>query len=206
MPFLNNEAVNAEAWRKGGVMKFSDLSLISDDEWQRMSEEEKIAAIKEGKADGEQVRASLTEGSDERRRAARELQAELDAQLSEASEQIRESLKPQTWGINMIEQERPRLFYADQVYKRIQEHINYIQSRLKEDEQLLVDVPLCTGEVIRVASFGYYNPNFIILWSYSDGVSVLISHTNVQVKVLITKKQPDQRSSIGFLGEQKPKT
>ncbi len=96
-------------------------------------------------------------------------------------------------------------FYADVVYERIQENIQAILDSSGEDEQLTVFVCLDGGGRIVVESFGYHNPSFIIAFGVDNvsgnEVQAFISHTNIQVLISRSKKQPQApQRRIGFRG------
>lgn len=92
-------------------------------------------------------------------------------------------------------------YYAETIHDRIQAHIKDILDDLKEDEDLLVEVPLQNGQSITVSYFGYRNPNFIIVEGTDKNgnfVSSLFPQDNIQVIVSIIKKDTEKRREIGF--------
>ena len=105
---------------------------------------------------------------------------------------------------------KPRRFYADEVYGRIEKHIGDVIRNSREDEDIVVSVPLPDGSRLQVREFGFHNPNFIIVYGIDletrdSTTTALISHTNIQVLINTIKKQKEQpRREIGFLGNVDP--
>ena len=99
-------------------------------------------------------------------------------------------------------------FYAETVYDRIQKLLNEKNRQLREGQSLSVEVPLSNGLTIQASSFGYQNPNFIIVYSTdTDGqdIEAYIQHTKIDLVVTAINK-PNERRRIGFKGEAQKQT
>jgi hypothetical protein len=97
----------------------------------------------------------------------------------------------------------PELFYAETVYQRIEKLLTSALKKLKDGQNLLVEVPLNHGRVIFPSHFGYQNPNFIIVYGQDENgneVRAFLQHTSIQIITTIIDK-PEERKSIGFVGQ-----
>ena len=96
---------------------------------------------------------------------------------------------------------KPERYYAKTIHDRIEAHIKNLMDDLKEDEDLLVEVPSQNRKTIAVSFFGFRNPSFIIVEGNDNDdnfVSALLPQDNIQVIVTIMKKESDKRREIGF--------
>lgn len=83
----------------------------------------------------------------------------------------------------------------------IQAHIDDIMADLKEEEDMLVEVPLQSGKTITATYFGFRNPNFITVEGIDQAgnqVAALLPQDNIQVTVTTVKKEAAKRKTIGF--------
>lgn len=98
---------------------------------------------------------------------------------------------------------KPRRFYANIVYERIQAYISNAIGRAQPNEAIIVFVPLADGSRLQVEEFGFHNPNFIIVYGKDEktnnSVEVLVSHTGIQVLLSVVKQQEQSpKPRIGF--------
>jgi len=91
---------------------------------------------------------------------------------------------------------------ADTYHERIEQNVREFMDELKDDEVLSVTVILSDGQRVHAEWFGYHNPSMIIVAGKDDSgntVQALLPHTNIQILLTATKKQPDQKKRpIGF--------
>jgi len=102
----------------------------------------------------------------------------------------------------------PWRFYAETVYERIEKRFDDKLDELKDTEELTIEVPLLDGARITVDTFGFQNPNFIIVHGVDsetgNRVEALLPHMNIQLIFTVSENQPAEeprRKPIGFIGE-----
>ena len=100
-----------------------------------------------------------------------------------------------------------RVFYAEVIYERIEEHIESAQSKASTDQDVFVFAVLSDGSRIPVDELGFHNPGFIVIYNKDEEGNkseVIISHTNVQIIINTLNKSPQEPATqprrIGFRG------
>jgi hypothetical protein len=103
---------------------------------------------------------------------------------------------------------RAKRFYAETIYERIEELVKNRIDNLRDNEELLITVPLLDGSRIAVEEFGFQNPGFIIAYGVDSetgsSVEVYLSYMNVQLVFSVTEQQVESnkpRRTIGFRGD-----
>ncbi len=93
-----------------------------------------------------------------------------------------------------------RLFYAKMVHDRIQSLVLEETRKLTGEQSILVEVPISNGKMITAHSFGYQNPNFVLVQGIDENgnnTTALLSHTCIQV-IITTLNKTSERPKIGF--------
>ena len=106
---------------------------------------------------------------------------------------------------NITFEPQAHLFYPQTIYERIEEHIRDAEARATENQEVWVEVLLADGTRLPVASFGYHNPGFIVVYGYEprtgQEIEALISHTNIQVLIHVDARMGEKARGIGFLAD-----